>query len=615
MHKIVFALLFASLSGCPQSSPGQTSTSSAPAVNQPVAPTLLVAYDQRRSQTLDGNWHYIADPYREGVPRPGNHGGYSADKTVLPDSNEPLEYNFATSPTLRVPGDWNSQVESLRFYEGTIWYERHFLYEVQPNHRTFLHLGAANYRSSLYLNSRLICTHEGGFTPFDCEVTQAIKSGENSIVIDVDSTRLADGVPGLKTDWVNYGGITRDISLLTTPQQFVDDFDLHLDRATRTSIEGYVHVEGAQPGAHVSVMIPELRLQSSGVTAPDGRVLVKLPVKGMTFWSPSTPKLYKVQITAEADTLIDEIGFRTIGTLGSRILLNGKPITLHGVSAHAEAPNHGGGVTNDQDVGTLFVWMRELGANYVRLVGYPHDERMTRAADRLGLLVWSEIPLYGSERFGNEAVFEKTKAQLHDMIRRDRDKASVILWSVADRTPVSEQRNAFLTRSVAFVHEEDPSRLVTAALLVRTEDKTKIIDDPLGKTLDVIGFDESIGWGDGSPEACDTTIWQVAYDKPLIANEFGAGAKQGMHGKDTELWTEEYQANVFTHQIAMLNKIPQLRGVSPSVLMDFHSPSAHLPGIEDGFNREGLLSGEGKRKAAFLVLQKVYKENSLGHAE
>ena len=576
--------------------------------------TVLVAVDQRQTQqSLNGDWHYILDPYMNGGS--GGRNGYFKDEELPAGSNQLIEYSFAKSPTLKVPGDWNTQKESLLNYEGGFWYERHFQYQPQAGHRAFVHIGAANYRSRVWVNGQLLCAHEGGFTQFDCEATKAVKAGENSIVIFVDSSRITDGVPTLKTDWYNYGGLTRDVSLVTVPDSFIDDFDLHLDRATRSVIEGYVHVDGAQAGTHVSVDLPDAKLHAEGATDADGRVAISLPASGLTLWSPETPKLYHVVLKTAGDTLTDEMGFRTIETSGSKILLNGKPIVLNGICIHAEAPFRSGRVNNDLDVATLLGWVKELGGNFVRLAHYPHDQRMTRAADRMGILVWSEVPVYWAVQFEKEDVFAKSQQQLHEEIRRDRDKASVILWSIANETPNNASRTAFLTRSAGFVHQEDPTRLVTAALLVHGDIHTKYIDDPLGKALDVIGFNEYIGWYEGKPEDVDATEWNVAYDKPLITSEFGGGAKAGLHGKDDQRWTEEYQANIYRHQIGMLHKIPQLRGTTPWILMDFRSPVRNLPGIQDGFNRKGLVSDQGKKKAAFFVLQKAYKENGLGHAE
>lgn len=586
----------------------------------PPAPpsTLLAALDRRPALSLNGDWHIILDPYLNGIT--------SFPKDESSATNPRLEYDFARSPTLKVPGDWNTQSPTLLNYEGPLWYERHFTYQPQPRTHAFLHIGAANYRSRAYINGQLVCAHEGGFTPFDCDITAPVRPGDNSVVILVDDTRLADGVPTLKTDWYNYGGLTRDVSIVTVPQTYIDDFDLHLDRPTRTRIEGYIHLIDAPPNTTVAVDLPELKLHTTATTDAEGRAPISLPAPNLALWSPESPKLYNVKLSAgtsdHADTLTDLIGFRTIETANSRILLNGKPIALNGVCIHAEAPFRSGRVSNEQDVDTLLGWVKQLNANYVRLAHYPHDEHMTRAADRLGILVWSEVPVYWAEHFDDEAVYQKSQQQLGEMIRRDRDKASVILWSIANETPNNPTRTAFLTRSAAFVHHDDPTRLVTAALLVRSEGDTKIIDDPLGKSLDVVGFNEYIGWYDRTAETADTTLWKTSpelADKPLLVSEFGGGAKAGLHGpasdQAAQRWTEEYQANIYTHQIPMLHNIPNLRGDSAWILMDFRSPVRQLPGIQDGFNRKGLVSDQGKKKAAFTVLQKAYKDNALGHAE
>ena len=121
------------------------------------------------------------------------------------------------SPTLKVPGDWNTQRPDLFYYEGVLWYEQDFKYAPKPNTRTFLHFGAANYRSHVWVNTKKVCEHEGGFTPFDCDVTGVVKDGDNFVVVAVDNTRIADGVPTLQTDWWNYGGLTRDVSLVDVP--------------------------------------------------------------------------------------------------------------------------------------------------------------------------------------------------------------------------------------------------------------------------------------------------------------------------------------------------------------------------------------------------------------
>ena len=159
------------------------------------------------------------------------------------------------------------------------------------------------------------------------------------------------------------------------------------------------------------------------------------------------------------------------------------------------------------------------------------------------------------------------------------------------------------------------TQALVAALLVRTEGMKKIVDDPLGAALDVIGMNEYIGWYEHKPEDADHTEWDIRYEKHAIMSEFGGDAKYGLHGGADERWTEEYQENIYRHQLVMLNNIRQLRGMSPWILMDFRSPRRPLPGIQDFFNRKGLISERGEKKKAFYVLENAYKNKSVGKAD
>jgi beta-glucuronidase len=309
------------------------------------------------------------------------------------------------------------------------------------------------------------------------------------------------------------------------------------------------------------------------------------------------------------------MGFRTIETRGTQILLNGKPVFLRGISIHAEAPYRTGRAYSVKDAETLLGWAKELGCNFVRLAHYPHDETMLRAADRMGLMVWSENPVYWALQFDNPKVQAKAEQQLEEEIDTSRNHAAIVLWSMANETPNTPARTQFIATLAERARGLDGTRLITAALLVRAQGTTKIVDDPLGKALDVVGVNEYIGWYEEHPETADVTQWDIHYDKPLIVSEFGADARAGLHGGENERWTEEYQANVYRHQLPMLNKIPQLRGMSPWLLMDFRSPNRPLSGIQDEFNRKGLISEQGQKKKAFYVLQKAYEDRSVGKAE
>lgn len=600
-----------------------------PAFGQTPFQTLLVGVDHRTITSLDGDWHYLVDqaPARDLYTDTGaiNDRGYALNthpNIVSEPHNE--EYDFATAPTLKVPGDWNTQVPQLFNYEGVLWYERDFDAQPKPGTRTFLHIGAANYRSHVWVNRKRVCDHEGGFTPFDCEVTAVLQPGSNFVVIAVDATRLVDGIPSVGYDWFNYGGLTRDVSLVTVPKAFIDDYDVHLAHGPvwqpgNKKLTGYVHVLDAAAGTPVSLDIPEAGVHASLRTEADGRAPFSVRSTSLTLWSPETPKLYKVTLATgsgeQQDRMTDDIGFRDIRVDGTRILLNGKAVFLKGVNVHAEAPLVGGRVDNDQEVGTLFSYLEELHANFVRLCHYPHDERMTRAADRDGIMVWSEIPNWQHISFEKPEVYAKEVVMLNEMIRRDRDKASVILWSISNETSNNPTRTTFLTNLAGEARTLDSTRLITSALnSEHIVGSTATLDDPLTKVLDVVGVNEYIGWYGGTPEDAATMHW-VLPEKPIIMSEFGAEAKYGNHGPSTQRWTEEQQADVYRQQLIMFSHIPQLRGITPWILMDFRSTTRNIPKLQDGYNLKGLISEDGKKKEAFFILQQAYKDNTVGKAE
>jgi len=307
--------------------------------------------------------------------------------------------------------------------------------------------------------------------------------------------------------------------------------------------------------------------------------------------------------------LIDNIGFRTIETKGADILLNGKSIYLRGISIHEEYK--GRRATSEADAFALLTWAKELGCNYVRLAHYPHNEYMIRLADKMGLLVWEEIPVYWTIDFTNAATYANAKNQLTEVITRDKNRACIIIWSMANETNLSEARNSFLINLIKYTKTLDNSRLISAAQLTHSENGIGIIDDKVGEYVDIIAFNEYRGWYGGDLETAPDAKWNIFYKKPVVVSEFGGSAKQGLHGAKDERWTEEYQEYLYQQNLLMIEKIPNIRGMSPWILTDFRSPRRVLPGIQDGFNRKGLISDAGNKKKAFSVLQDFYKKMKL----
>lgn len=579
----------------------------------------LQAYT-RDSISLNGEWKIIVDPYENGYY---NYRYQPFDQMENPPPTayfrdqkprhkaELIEYDFDKSKSLQVPSDWNTQNEKLYYYEGTVWYRKTFDNpSLENGERAFVYFGAANYRADVYLNGEKLGVHIGGFTPFHFEVTDHLREGENSLVVKVDNKRKAEGVPTLNTDWWNYGGLTRDVKLLVTPEAFIRDYTLALDSIDKKTISGEVLLDGAQAGQEVRLQLPELSVDQTLKVDAQGQATFTAKVPKAILWSPETPQLYDVVLTSGADKLTDKVGLRTVETRGKEILLNGKPIFLRGIALHEEYAVQGGGrVKSAEQAKQQLQWVKQLGGNFVRLAHYPHNEHIVRLADEMGLLLWSEIPVYWTIAWENEQTYENAENQLTEMILRDKNRASIIIWSLANETPVSEPRTQFLTRLAERARELDDTRLLSAAMEKHyhpDDPELAIVEDPLADVVDMVSFNEYIGWYDGQPEKATRVDWLINYDKPVFISEFGGGALQGYHGDKDTIWTEEYQAEIYRTTLDMLSEIDGWVGTSPWILTDFRSPRRHLPGIQDDFNRKGILSEKGVKKKAFDVLRDFY---------
>jgi beta-glucuronidase len=414
----------------------------------------------------------------------------------------------------------------------------------------------------------------------------------------------------LNTDWWNYGGITRDVKLIETPENFIQDYMIQLDPQDNLQLEGFVELNGPDiSNKKINVSIPEMGFNYELTTNDKGRALINKKVESITYWSIDEPKLYKVLISTKEDEIQDQIGFRTIKTDGTVILLNDRKIFLKGISIHEENPLRGGRAWSLEDARQLLTWAKELGCNYVRLAHYPHNEHMARLADQMGILVWEEIPVYWAIDWNNQNTYHNAENQLTEVINRDKNRSSVIIWSMANETPVIESRNAFLKKLISTARKLDKTRLISAALeqsdyqrnpLIRT------IKDPIAEFVDVLSFNEYIGWYDGLPDKCSKISWQINQDKPVLISEFGGGAKYGFHADKLTRWSEEFQEYIYLETLSMINKIEQLQGFSPWILADFRSPRRPLPGVQDGWNRKGLISDSGEKKKAFFVLKEYY---------
>ena len=570
--------------------------------------SLIQNVNAYETMSLNGEWNYIVDVQEEGYydyrMKPMQWGFFQNAKPQRPE--DLIEYDFDKSPKMRIPGDWNTQDERLFFYEGTVWFKKSFQAVPMQECRTLLYFGAVNYHCHVWVNGKKAGEHIGGFTPFNFDISDLLIEGENTVIVKVDNKRHAEDVPTQIFDWWNYGGITRDVMLVKVLPVYLEDYNLQLTSLEGRQLAFSVKLNKAEADHTVTLNIPELKLKKTIKTNADGTASISMKAKPQ-LWSPENPKRYQVEITLDNSTISDSIGFRMIETRGKQILLNGQPIFLKGISIHEEKPNGGGRANSTEDANTLLSWAKELGCNFVRLAHYPHNEYMVREAERMGIMVWSEIPCYWTIDWKNAKTFENAKQQLTDMIRRDHNRANVIIWSIANETPHSAERDAFLSRLAKHARSLDNTRLISMAMEVTgAANYVNRLNDNMNEYVDVVSFNQYIGWYRDVNDAPKMT-WEIPYNKPVIISEFGGGAKYGYHGAKNQRWTEEFQENLYRENTAMLDKIEGLAGTTPWILKDFRSPRRVLPDIQDYYNRKGLFSDKGEKKLAFYVLKQWYE--------
>ena len=558
----------------------------------------------RNKTSINGQWKIIIDPYDRGM----------TDWTSIWKDRKPTgktdfyEYSFEEGPSLEVPGDWNSQLPQLKYYEGTVWYKRSFNKNLLPGKRVFINFGAANYFTNVYVNNIEAGYHEGGFTPFQFEITGLLNEGENSVIVRVNNERRADAIPALHFDWWNYGGLTREVYLIETPETYIDDYFIQLEKGSSDQIKGWIKLAGKKSSQEFKISIPEAKAFFSGKTNSESYAEFEFKAN-LSLWSPENPKLYKVKIFCETDSISDEIGFRTIETNGIDIFLNGNPVFLKGINFHEEVPQRSGRAYSNADALMLLNWSKELGCNFIRLAHYPQNENIVRMAERMGFMLWEEIPLWQGINFSDKNIISKTRILLDEMITRDKNRCSIILWGMSNETRPAPDRDHVITQMVQHTREADPTRLITSAFdEVSYENNTVTINDTLSRQLDVLAVNQYLGWYKAWPAKPTEMVWKSEFNKPLIMSEFGAEALYGISGPDdvASSWSEEYQAKVFTDQIQMFKQIPFLKGTCPWLLADFRSPFRMHPVFQNEWNRKGLISDKGFRKKAWFVLKDYY---------
>ena len=628
-------------------------------IDYPDPDPLINNVFSRKKLSLNGKWNIVLDP--KSVTTTGGVQNNRKSKTGF----ELIEYSFDDKNQLNVPGDWNTQQEKLFFYDKAIWYQKSVEYFSNENEKQFLYFGAVNFTADVYVNGTLIGRHKGGYSPFNFEITKNLNDGINNIAVRVDGRLGKSTIPTELIDWHAYAGLVRDVSIISLPEMFIQQYQISLVDHNTGEVEAWVQLNSESASKEIKITIPKANSEVISRTDKYGRASFKFKLHNLNLWSPETPSLYNVKISTINDSIEDKIGFRTIKSKGSDILLNGNSIFLKGISMHEESILKAGIAFDKNDAVAMLGIVKNLGANYIRLAHYTHNEHTIRKADELGLLVWSEIPIYWGIDWKNPNTKAIASEQLSGVIKRDRNRASVIIWSMANETPNIPDRLKFIKDQIKITRSLDHTRLIAAALfgnprefadvviprviksaiddpklnkekrnklsayieknkaLFEKNTSTILLDDPLGEFIDIIGYNEYFGWYYSaflSPMlpldekeireymflSMPHFRFKNIFDKPIVISEFGAGSKQDFHSTEIKLWSEEYQEKVYKYQLLMLSKSDQIKGISPWILKDFRSPMRNLNVIQAGFNRKGIIDEEGHKKKAYFVLKDFY---------
>ncbi|MBR6477703.1 MAG: glycoside hydrolase family 2, partial [Lachnospiraceae bacterium] len=533
----------------------------------------------RECVSLNGEYHYAVDQYDTCIRQKWYHEHYvDAQGFTLP-----VDYSFEEWPVMELPACWNVKDPAYLLYEGSMIFTKTFSFVVKEGEEVYLRVGAANYLIRVFLNGEYLGMHRGGSTPAFFRATDSIKES-NRILFQVDSTRRPTQVPTENTDWFNYGGIYRDISLVRVPKVCVKDFQIGLVP------------DGTFGSVRVKVLLSENISSAAFFKIPELGISREIKIEnGMgedvfscspLLWSPDAPKLYDVSLECMEDQVSDRVGFREISVRGRDILLNGKPIFLRGISCHEESVPNGKAVSAAEQEENLRI-AKELGCNFIRLAHYPHHENVARLADEMGVLLWEEIPVYWAIRFDREQTYEDAGNQLRELLLRDYNRASVILWSVGNENMDTDERLSFMKRLADLAHAMDQTRLVSAACLV--DGARNMIADRLAEYLDVIGINEYYGWYAPDFSRLPQMFENSHPEKPVIITEFGADAMTGHHGAEDEKGTEECQRHIYEMQVEVLGKVEYVKGMTPWILYDFRCPR-RTSSIQKYYNRKGLLS-------------------------
>jgi beta-glucuronidase len=576
----------------------------------------------RELMSLDGLWRFATDTAAGPQPWRG-----------------PLD----TVLEAAVPASYNDLFidPAVREHVGWVWYQRTVrVPRGWAGARVFVRVDAATHAGRVYVDDELVAEHEGGYTPFEADITDVVGAGgEFRLTIGVSNeltpatippgeiTVTADGRRRQKYlhDFYNYAGLARSVWLCCAPAARVRDITVVTDVDGTTGIVGYT-VATTEVAATAEVRVRLLDADGVEVARSSG-ASGSLRVRDARLWQPGAAYLY--ELTAEildGDTVLDSyplpVGIRTIEVRGAQFLINGEPFYFTGFGRHEDTAVRGRGHDNAYLVHD-FQLMDWIGANSFRTSHYPYAEEVMEFADRHGIVVIDESAAVGLNlfieggigrgpkrpTFSPETVSDTTRqahAQaIRELIARDKNHPSVVMWCVSNEpSSIEDGAREYFEPLVTLTRELDPTRPVThASVMFATTANDKIAD-----LFDVLCLNRYHGWylSNGDLASAESQLeaelrdWAGAYAKPIIMTEYGADTMSGLHSVWDISWTEEYQAAFLAMHHRVFDRVEALVGEHVWTFADFRTaPAVHRV---DG-NRKGVFTRQRDPKAAAHVLR------------
>ncbi|MEJ2279628.1 MAG: glycoside hydrolase family 2 TIM barrel-domain containing protein [Candidatus Lokiarchaeota archaeon] len=529
-----------------------------------------------------------------------------------PDSFDKSDINLLD---IKIPGSFNL-LDGIEVFEGIFWH--FFEFEIvgieNDNKDFFLNFKAANFNTKVWMNGKFIGEHNGGFTPFRFIINDYINPKKNFLAVRSDNQRKKDRLPALVFDWFNWGGIYRNVDLQIMDKNRISNIKIKTKSISlkECSVEISIMVKGV---VSINWEIFESNdldiLYRGNLTDISGVINFEVTLKNYKLWSPETPNLYCFKITKlnqdshDSSIYKENFGIREIEIKGNYIYLNKRVIRLKGVSLHEELMPYGRTIPFKERENDL-KRMKSLGFNALRTSHYSHDEALLSIADKLGLLILEEIPVYFLCDFKNPKTFRLAAKMVKSLIERDFNHPSVIWWSVGNEIPIERPRAArFIKNLMKWVKRFDDSRIVTYVSM-------KLFSDLTRRYADVATINFYFGWYVGSPRLISLMLDVMrtsAFHKPWIYTEFGAGAKYGYHDiwKNQTKFSEERQLYVLDHSIKTFNSKSYLAGWFIWIYRDFRSLTRQNK-YQEGYNRKGIVSEKNETKLIYHQLPKILNQ-------